>query len=195
MKLFYSETLNPRKACAVAKYLGSPVEFVRVDLGKGEQRRPEFLAINPNGRVPALVDGDITLWEADAIMCHLARVAGSDPARNQCAGQIEMAPHHGPIEWASCPAIAAVEQDPVTAAPCKPSAVDADGRPDFAVNPFNGPAPTYDQAKALLCSSLHPRRGHVTSQSDNARRSSFPAIRSTRGRCLTALDTHSRRRS
>lgn len=78
MKLFYAETLNPRKACAVAKYLGSPVEFVRVDLGKGEQRKPEFLAINPNGRVPALVDGGITLWEADAIMCHLARVAGSD---------------------------------------------------------------------------------------------------------------------
>jgi glutathione S-transferase len=40
MKLFYSETLNPRKTCAVAKYLGSPVEFVRVDLGKGEHRRP-----------------------------------------------------------------------------------------------------------------------------------------------------------
>lgn len=78
MKLFYSETLNPRKVCAIAKYLGSPVEFVRVDLGKGEQRKPEFLAINPNGRVPALIDGDIKLWEADAIMCHLARVAGSD---------------------------------------------------------------------------------------------------------------------
>jgi glutathione S-transferase len=89
MKLFYSETLNPRKTCAVAKYLGSPVEFVRVDLGKGEHRRPEFLAINPNGRVPALVDGDITLWEADAIMCHLAHVAGSDlwPAD---ASQIEV---------------------------------------------------------------------------------------------------------
>ena len=58
MKLYYFETLNPRKACAVARYLGSPVEFVRVDLAKGEHKTPEFLAINPNGKVPALTDGD-----------------------------------------------------------------------------------------------------------------------------------------
>lgn len=38
-----------------------PVEFVRVDLAKGENRRPEFLAINPNGKVPALSDGDVKL--------------------------------------------------------------------------------------------------------------------------------------
>lgn len=78
MKLFYAETLSPRKACAVAKHLNSPVVFTRVDLGKGEHKMPEFLAINPNGLVPVLVDGHTTLWEADAIMCHLARTAGSD---------------------------------------------------------------------------------------------------------------------
>jgi glutathione S-transferase len=78
MKLFYAETLNPRRACAVAKYLGAPVEFVLVDLARAEQRSPSFLAVNPNGRVPALIDGDTRLWEADAIMCHLARAADSD---------------------------------------------------------------------------------------------------------------------
>lgn len=78
MKLYYFETLNPRKACAVAKYLTSPVEFVRVDLGKGENRRPEYLGINPNGKVPALTDGGTRLWEADAIMGYLARTAKSD---------------------------------------------------------------------------------------------------------------------
>ena len=78
MKLYYAETLNPRKACAVAKHLGSPVEFVRIDLGKGENRSPRFLAINPNGKVPALLDGDRKLWEANAIMCYLAAKAGSD---------------------------------------------------------------------------------------------------------------------
>lgn len=78
MKLYYAEVLNPRKACAVARYLDAPVEFVRVDLGKGEQRRPEYLAINPNGKVPTLTDGGHTLWEADAIMCYLAEKAGSD---------------------------------------------------------------------------------------------------------------------
>ncbi len=78
MKLYYAELLNPRKACAVAKYLNAPVEFVHVDLGKGENRTPEFLALNPNGKVPVLETGGRSLWEANAIMCYLARVAGSD---------------------------------------------------------------------------------------------------------------------
>jgi glutathione S-transferase len=78
MKLYYAETLNPRKACAVAKYLNAPVEFVHVDLGKGENRTPEFLALNPNGKVPVLETGERSLWEANAIMCYLARITGSD---------------------------------------------------------------------------------------------------------------------
>jgi glutathione S-transferase len=78
MKLYYAETLNPRKACAVAKYLNSPVEFIRVELGKGEHKQPSYLSINPNGKVPALEVGNFTLWEADAIMAYLARFAGSD---------------------------------------------------------------------------------------------------------------------
>lgn len=78
MKLYYAETINPRKACVAAKYLEFKLEYVRVDLSKGEHRSPDFLAINPNGKVPALVDGDLKLWEANAIMCHLAIKAGSD---------------------------------------------------------------------------------------------------------------------
>ncbi|MBN9002680.1 MAG: glutathione S-transferase family protein [Rhizobiales bacterium] len=78
MKIFYAETINPRKVCAVARYLDLPVDFVPVDLSKGEHRTPEYLAINPNGKVPALEDGDVRLWEANAIMCHLARAAKSD---------------------------------------------------------------------------------------------------------------------
>lgn len=78
MKLYYFETINGKKACAVARHLALPVEFIRIDLAKGEQKSPDYLAINPNGKIPALTDGDLKLWEADAIMCHLARVAGSD---------------------------------------------------------------------------------------------------------------------
>jgi glutathione S-transferase len=77
MKLYYFETPNPRKPCAVARYLDAPVEYVRVDLTKGEHRTPAFLAINPNGKVPALEDGDVRLWESAAIMCYLADKAGS----------------------------------------------------------------------------------------------------------------------
>ena len=72
------ETLMPRKACAVARHLDAPVEYVRVDLGKGEQMTPAFRAINPNAKVPALTDGDRRIWEANAIMCYLADKAGSD---------------------------------------------------------------------------------------------------------------------
>lgn len=84
MKLYYSETMNPRRACSVAKYLGSPVELVHVNLGEGEHKRPEFLARNPCGRVPVLEDGTKRLWESTAIMVQLATSAGSElwPARD-----------------------------------------------------------------------------------------------------------------
>lgn len=78
MKLYYSDTLNPRKACAVARHLKLPVEFIYVALEKGEHRTPQFRAMNPNAKVPVLVDGTTTLWESNAIMCHLAEKAGSD---------------------------------------------------------------------------------------------------------------------
>ena len=78
MKLYYFDTLAPRKVCATAKYLKAPVEYAYVDLLSGEQRSPNYLALNPNGKVPTLTDGDRTLWEADAILCHLAQRMGSD---------------------------------------------------------------------------------------------------------------------
>ena len=78
MKLYYFETPNPRKPCAVAKHLGSPVDYVRINVFKGEQQSPDFLAVNPNGKVPALTDGDVRLWEAHSIMVYLAHKAGSD---------------------------------------------------------------------------------------------------------------------
>lgn len=90
MKLYYFDTLNPRKVCAVARYLNSPVEFVYTNLGKGEHKTEQFLAINPNGKVPALEDGDLKLWEANAIMCHLARAAGSDLWPQKAEQQIDV---------------------------------------------------------------------------------------------------------
>ncbi len=94
MKLYWSDVLKPRSACAVAKYLESPVEYVYLDLGRGEQRRPEYLALNPNGKVPTLVDGALVLWEADAIMCHLAARCDSE-LWPQDARQIEV------VRWLS----------------------------------------------------------------------------------------------
>lgn len=95
MKLYWFATPNAHKPCAVARYLDAPVEFVHLDLGRGEQRSKEFLAINPNGKVPALVDGDLALWEAQAIMCHLAQRMGSDLWPKQEHLQVEV------IRWFS----------------------------------------------------------------------------------------------
>ena len=78
MKLYYFETPNPRRACAAATHLGSAVEQVRVDLSQGENKSEDFLAHNPNGKVPTLVDGETSVWEGYAIMHYLADKAGSD---------------------------------------------------------------------------------------------------------------------
>jgi glutathione S-transferase len=90
MKLYYSDTTNPRKACAVARHLNSPIEFVHIDLAKGEHKTAQYLAINPNSKVPALVDGEIKIWESNAIMCHLARKARSDLWPQDDARKVEL---------------------------------------------------------------------------------------------------------
>jgi glutathione S-transferase len=90
MKLYYFEGLNSRKACAVARHLGVPLQHVRIDLAKGENKAPGYLAVNPNGKVPTLVDGDTRLWEANAIMAYLARAAGSDLWPRDDDRQIEL---------------------------------------------------------------------------------------------------------
>ena len=63
---------NARKVRLAASTLEISLEVVDVDLAHGAQRAPEFLAINPMGRVPVLVDGDFVLTESAAIMAYLA---------------------------------------------------------------------------------------------------------------------------
>ncbi len=56
--------------------LGVPYEHVKTDFANGDTRTAEFLKINPNGHVPALVDGDLTLFESMAINLYLAEKYG-----------------------------------------------------------------------------------------------------------------------
>ncbi|MEM7137667.1 MAG: glutathione S-transferase family protein [Myxococcota bacterium] len=63
---------NARKVHAVAAELGIALDTETVNLQAREHRTPDYLALNPNGKVPTLVDGDTTLWESNAILCYLA---------------------------------------------------------------------------------------------------------------------------
>lgn len=90
MKLYYCETIASRKTCALANHVGSDAERVFLNIGTGEHKTPEFLAINPNGKLPALVDGDYSLWESTAIMAYLARKAGTDLWPSDLDRQIEV---------------------------------------------------------------------------------------------------------
>jgi glutathione S-transferase len=72
MKIHYNpHSSNSRRAIVVALHLGAKVDFVLVDLAKGEQRKPEYLRMNPNGKVPVLEDGDLALWESNTIAEYL----------------------------------------------------------------------------------------------------------------------------
>jgi glutathione S-transferase len=76
MKLYYFPSPNPQKVKFAFLELGLDCEMVPVDLSKREQREPAFLALNPFGRVPVLVDGDLTLWESHAILDYLGEKTG-----------------------------------------------------------------------------------------------------------------------
>jgi glutathione S-transferase len=77
MKLYgFPPSPNTWQVRALANHIGVPLEVEFVDLTKGGSRTPDFLAINPTGRTPALVDGDLKLWETLAIMQY---VAGKKP--------------------------------------------------------------------------------------------------------------------
>ncbi len=72
MKLYgFPPSPNTWKVRATAHQLGIPLELEIVDLTKRAQREPKYLALNPTGRTPTLVDGDLALWESSAIMQYL----------------------------------------------------------------------------------------------------------------------------
>lgn len=73
MKL-YMNVLSPnvRRVRLTAAVLGLSLEEQTLDLARGEHRSPEYLALNPNGAIPTLVDGDLVLTESRAIMQYLA---------------------------------------------------------------------------------------------------------------------------
>ena len=77
----YWPTPNGWKISIMLEECGLPYRMIPVNIGKGEQHTPEFLAISPNGRMPAIVDhdapgGPLSVFESGAILLHLAQRAG-----------------------------------------------------------------------------------------------------------------------
>jgi glutathione S-transferase len=69
----YSDSGNGYKARLALAQLAIPHRVIEVDIDKGETRTPEFLAMNPNGRIPLLaLDNGVYLAESNAILCYLA---------------------------------------------------------------------------------------------------------------------------
>jgi glutathione S-transferase len=73
-------TVNCRKVLAGLDLIGAPFELNHVDYFKAEQKEPAYLAINPNAALPAMVDGDLVLWESNAILQYAADKVGNDAA-------------------------------------------------------------------------------------------------------------------
>jgi GSH-dependent disulfide-bond oxidoreductase len=76
IQVYYFPTLNAHKVTIALEEMGLPYELRLIDILLGDQTRPEFLAINPNGRIPAMVDGDVVAFESAAIMQYLGRKTG-----------------------------------------------------------------------------------------------------------------------
>jgi GST-like protein len=90
LKFYYSLAPNPTKVALFLEESGLAYEPVPVDTRKGEQFRPDFLAINPNAKVPAIVDGDVTMFDSNAILLFLAEKTGKFLPENAPKARAEM---------------------------------------------------------------------------------------------------------
>ena len=76
IKFYYNLAPNPTKVALCLEEMGLPYELVPIDTRKGEQHKPEFLAINPNAKVPAIDDDGAIVFDSNAILLYLAEKTG-----------------------------------------------------------------------------------------------------------------------
>lgn len=90
IQLYFHPSPNPLKVALFLEEAGLPYEAVPVDTRKGEQHLPAFLKINPNAKTPALVDGDVTVFDSNAILLYLAEKSGQFLPENTPAARGQM---------------------------------------------------------------------------------------------------------
>ena len=76
LKFYYSLAPNPMKVALFLEEAGLPYEAIPVDTRKGEQHASAFTALNPNAKVPVIVDGAATVFDSNAILLYLADKTG-----------------------------------------------------------------------------------------------------------------------
>jgi GST-like protein len=76
LKFYFSGAPNPTKVALFLEEAGVAYEAIAVDTRKGDQFKPDFLAVNPNSKVPAIVDGDAAVFDSNAILLYLAEKTG-----------------------------------------------------------------------------------------------------------------------
>lgn len=76
IKFYYNAAPNPMKVALCLEEMGLAYEAIPVDSRKGEQHLPAYTAINPNAKVPAMVDGDAVIFDSNAILLYLAEKTG-----------------------------------------------------------------------------------------------------------------------
>lgn len=90
IKFYYHPSPNPAKIALFLEEAGLPYEMVPVDTRRGDQFKSEFLAINPNAKTPALTDGDVTIFDSNAILLYLAEKTGKFLPENTPAARGQM---------------------------------------------------------------------------------------------------------
>jgi len=90
IKFYYNLAPNPTKVALALEEMGLQYELVPVDTRKGEQHTPAFLAVNPNAKVPAIVDGDAVVFDSNAILLYLAEKTGKFLPKDRPGARGEM---------------------------------------------------------------------------------------------------------
>ena len=88
LKFFFNGSPNPTKVALFLEEAGLAYEPHAIDTRKGEQFGAAFLAINPNGKVPAIVDGDVTVFDSNAILLYLAEKTGKFLPPSSARGEL-----------------------------------------------------------------------------------------------------------
>jgi GST-like protein len=90
LKFYFNASPNPAKVTLFLEESGLPYEAIPVDTRKGEQFAAGFVALNPNAKVPVIVDGDVRVFDSTAILLYLAEKTGRFLPGNDAAARADL---------------------------------------------------------------------------------------------------------